>query len=130
MQTGTWKAAVLLLLAAIFGGAIGSVVTANVMEHRPGLGGRGSAWYVDLLEQKLELTPAQRDSVRSVLKRHRGEMDSIWGALEPAMEQMRAAIRADIRLLLTPEQQARFSEVTAELDARRRERMKRDSITR
>jgi Spy/CpxP family protein refolding chaperone len=130
MQTGTWKAVLLLLLAATFGGAVGSVVTANVMEHRPGLSGRGSAWYVDLLKHELKLTPAQQDSVRMVLRRHRGEMDSLWATLGPPMEQMRQAIRADIRLMLTPEQQSRFTEVTAQLDKRRRERMKQDSLAR
>jgi hypothetical protein len=132
MQTGTWKAVLLLLLAAIFGGAVGSVVTANVMRHAPGQqgNGRGSAWYVDLLKRELRLTPAQQDSVRSILRRHRGEMDSLWGVLGPPMERMREAIRADIRLQLTAEQQARFTEVTSQLDARRRDRMKQDSIDR
>jgi hypothetical protein len=132
MQTGTWKAVLLLLLAAIFGGAVGSLATANVMRHGPGQqdNGHGSAWYVDLLKRELKLTPAQQDSVRSVLRRHRGEMDSLWGALGPPMERMREAIRADIRLQLTAEQQARFTEVTTQLDARRRDRMKQDSIDR
>jgi Spy/CpxP family protein refolding chaperone len=57
-------------------------------------------------------------------------MDSIWATLGPRMDQMRERIRADVRATLTPEQQAKFAQVTARLDARRREMMNRDSIKR
>jgi hypothetical protein len=43
---------------------------------------------------------------------------------------MREAIRAEVRALLTPGQQARFTEVTARLDAQRREKLNEDSIKR
>ena len=128
-RTGTWKAATLLLLAAVAGGAIGSAVTARVSGHRSGggPGHHGRDWYVDLLHRELELTAAQRDSVRLVLSRHRSAMDSMWAELRPRMDARRDAIRADIATLLTPEQRARYTELTARLDAERREKSKRDS---
>ena len=104
MQTGTWKAVILLLLAAALGGAVGSIVTARTMEHhhdRNGGPGRGSEWYVNLLSKELDLSRPQQDSVRAVLRLHRGQMDSLWATLGPQMEQMRQAIRADVRALLT-----------------------------
>ena len=133
MQTSTWKAVILLLLAAALGGAVGSIVTARTIEQphdRNGGPGRGSAWYVDLLTKELNLSRPQQDSIRAVLRLHRGQMDSLWATLGPQMEQMREAIRAEVRVLLTPEQRARFTEVTARLDAQRRERMKEDSVKR
>ena len=133
MQTGTWKAVMLLLLAALLGGAIGSAATAGVLGHRHephGGPGRNTEWYVDLLRRELDLTHDQQDSVRAILRHRRAEMDSIWAALGPRMERMRDSIRADVHAMLTPEQQGRFAEVTARLDARRREAMNRDSTHR
>ena len=133
MQTSTWKAVTLLLLAALLGGAIGSAATARVVAYRHGPHGgpgRNSEWYVDLLQRELNLTPTQQDSVRAILRRRRGEMDSIWAALGPRMDRMRDSIRSDVRTMLTPEQQGRFAEVTARLDARRRDMMNRDSTDR
>jgi hypothetical protein len=133
MQTSTWKAVVLLLLAAALGGALGSAITARALEHSHGSRGgpgRGSDWYVDLLTRELDLTRPQQDSVRAVLRRRRGQMDSLWATLGPPMEQMREAIRSDVRTLLTPEQQSRFAKLTARLDAQRREKMKQDSAER
>lgn len=133
MQTSTWKAVMLLLLAALLGGAIGSAATTRVLGHRHeqhGGPGRNSEWYVDLLRRKLDLAPDQQDSVRAILRRRRAEMDSMWAALGPRMERMRDSIRADVRAVLTPEQQGRFAEVTARLDARRRDMMRQDSTNR
>lgn len=133
MQTSTWKAVILLSLAVALGGAVGSVVTARLLDRpggHDGRHGRGSEWYVSLLTRELDLTRPQQDSVRAVLRGQRQRMDSLWATLGPPMEQMREGIRADVRALLTPEQQTRFAEVSARLDAERRERLKADSIKR
>lgn len=133
MQTRTWKAAVLLLLAAALGGAVGSVTTARLMAHGTSpydSNGHGSEWYVDLLTHELKLSASQQDSVRAILRRHRGALDSLSAALTPQMDRIREAIRADVRTQLTPAQQARYTEVTARLDARRRDKMRQDSINR
>lgn len=133
METKTWKAASLLLLAALLGGAIGSVVTARTLgrgqlEH--GRRGHGSEWYVDLLTRELDLTPPQQDSVRALLGRRRQGMDSLYALIRPSMEEIRDSIRADVRQMLTPSQQERFTALTARLDARRREMKQRDSTNR
>ncbi|HEY7681187.1 MAG TPA: hypothetical protein VH879_00975 [Gemmatimonadales bacterium] len=133
MQTSTWRAVILLLLAALCGGAVGSAVTARVIGHRlerPEGPGHGTEWYVAMLTRELSLSGTQQDSVRAVLRRRRAPMDSVMAALRPGMDRMRDSIRGDIRTLLTPTQQARFAEVTARLDAHRRNQMKRDSTDR
>ncbi len=131
MTSSTWKAGLLLGLAAIAGGAVGSALTVRAMHERHGPGGqrRGADWYVELLDRELKLTDVQRDSVRAILHRHRGDMDSIWGAVNTRLDQMRDTIRAEVRVQLTPEQLTRYSDVTARLDAERRE-MKKDSTDR
>lgn len=133
MQTSTRKAVGLLLIAGALGGALGSVITARVVgRHHEDRGGpgRGSDWYVDLLRREVDLTPPQQDSVRAILRRHRGEMDSIYATLSVPMAALRETIRSEVRAMLTPDQQQRYLAVTARLDAERRERMKQDSTNR
>ena len=132
MQSSTWKAGLLLSLVALAGGAVGSALTVQVMHgHRAAGSGQrhGGDWYVELLDRELKLNPAQRDSVRAILGRHRGEMDSIWGELDTRLGQSRETIRGEIRVQLTADQVTRYSDVTARLDAERRE-MKKDSTNR
>ncbi|HXW96702.1 MAG TPA: periplasmic heavy metal sensor [Gemmatimonadales bacterium] len=134
MRTSTWKAMMLLIIAALLGGAVGSVVTARVIEHGQGPpdrpGGGSSEWYVTLLTRELDLSARQQDSVRTILKRHRRGMDSLWATLDPQMQLMREGIRAEVRTLLSPAQVARYAEVTAELDAQRKQKANQDSTNR
>jgi hypothetical protein len=132
MTSSTWKAGLLLCLAALAGGAVGSALTVRAMHGRHWPGGgprRGGDWYVDLLDRELKLNGTQRDSVRAILRRHRGDMDSIWGEMNTRLDQMRDTIRAEVRVQLTAEQLTHYAEVTARLDAERRE-MKKDSTDR
>ncbi len=132
MQSGTWKAGLLLALAAVAGGAVGSAVTMRTMHsgHGPGGGRHGGDWYVELLDRELKLSAIQRDSVRAILNRHHGDMDSLWNQFGNRLDQMRDTIRAEVRVQLTPDQLARYRDVTARLDAERREMTKRDSTHR
>jgi len=127
MLTSTWKAVALLALAATAGGVVGSALTMRM--GRPGREGHrhGSTWYVDLLDRELHLTTTQRDSVRAILERRQGSMDSILAEMRPRIEAARAVIRNDIGALLTPEQQQRYRDLTVRLDAERREKNQRES---
>ncbi len=132
MQSSTWKAGLLLVLAALAGGAIGSALTVRTMD-RHGFGRErrhGSEWYIELLQRELALTPTQRDSVHAILRRHSGDLDSVRSALAARLDQMRDTIRAEVRAQLTAPQVARYTDVTARLDAERREMMKKDSTDR
>jgi Spy/CpxP family protein refolding chaperone len=127
MLTSTWKAVALLALAAAAGAAAGSVVTAWAgRESREGHG-RGYGWYVGLLDRELDLSDAQRDSVRAILQRREGSMDSILAEMRPRIEAARAVIRSEISTQLTPEQARRYQDLTARLDAERKEKNKRES---
>lgn len=120
-MTSTWKAVAMLALAAVAGGAIGSVLTARAggpgraHDHE-----RGYDWYVQMLDRELSLSPAQHDSVEAILRRRDGAMDSLWGEMRPRITAIRESIRAEIRAQLTPEQQSRLGEITARLDKERR----------
>lgn len=128
-MTGTsrWKAIGLLLLAGLLGGGAGSAITALALTrgHGPGEHHRGSDWYVELLQQELDLSATQRDSVVAVLERYAAPTEGIWTDMETRIDSLRSAIRQDIRAQLSEDQRSRYSEVTARLDAERRSHRKR-----
>lgn len=123
MMTSTWKAAALLALAAVAGGSAGSAWTARRSE---GPERRGYGWYIELLRNELDLTGAQEDSVRAILRRRDQTMDSLWAEIRPRFDAARSAVRAEIAGQLTTAQQTRFAEVGARLDAERQERQRRE----
>ena len=127
MQTSRWKAVAVLALAAAAGAVIGGALTASATRSDRESRGHGSTWYVDLLNKELNLTDPQRDSVRAILARRQGSMDSILAEMRPRIDAARAVIRNDINGQLTSDQQRRYRELTARLDAERRERQQRES---
>lgn len=127
MQTGTWKAVGMLALAAIAGGIVGSAITAQTGREMRDTHGHGPTWYLDLLDKELKLSPAQRDSVRAILDRRAGSMDSILAEMRPRIDSARQVIRSEINGQLTPAQQQQYRALTERLDAERRERQQRES---
>ena len=127
MLTSTWKAVALLALAAGAGGVVGSAVTARVVHREREGRGHGYGWYVDLLDRELHLSDAQRDSVRAILQRREGSMDSILAEMRPRIDAARTVIRGEIALQLTPGQQERYRQLTARLDAERQTRREKEA---
>lgn len=127
MQTGTWKAVSLLALAAVAGGVVGSVITLGIGKSGHETHGHGSSWYIDLLDHELKLNAAQKDSVRAILDRRQGSMDSILAEMRPRIEAARGVIRNEISGQLTPEQQKLYVDLTARLDAERRAKNQAES---
>jgi hypothetical protein len=116
----------LLLLAAAFllGGGIGLITGMQVgdghdRDHSPRRSGRA---HLERLQRELDLTPGQRDSVRAILERHRPGFDSVWSETRPRYETLRDRVRSDIRVQLDPDQQRRYDDMIARLDAERRAR--------
>lgn len=77
---------------------------------------------------ELELPPAQRARVDSIMARHRQRTDSLW---QQDGQRIRAAVdsaRAEIRTVLTPAQAAEYDRLRAEHEQKRaRKRAQRDS---
>ena len=69
---------------------------------------RGLDRMMDELNAELRLDPAQRDSVRAILQRHRTRMTAVWETVRPRFDSMRAQMDSDVARQLTPEQQARY----------------------
>lgn len=122
----------LLLLAAafLFGGGIGLITgmqvgDGNDRDHAHRRGGR--THLEERLQRALDLSPEQRDSVRAILERHRPGFDSVWAETRPRYETLRDRVRSDIRAQLNPDQQRRYDDMIARLDAERRAREENDA---
>lgn len=130
MINSTWKAGALLALAVIAGGAAGSAFTAHSAACSAGTAAKQPGeGFVSLLTTELALTAAQQDSVRVVLARHNGAMDALWDEIRPRVDSLRGVIRSEIAPHLTAEQQAKFTALTARLDAERREQREKSKGT-
>ena len=121
------KALALALLAAVFAAGVaagwGLQALAESREGwRPGGAGprRGPEAMVGYLTRELDLTPAQRDSVRAVIARHRGEMEAIWREVHPPIDSLRAIMDREISAQLTAEQQSRYRRLMAEREHQHR----------
>ena len=112
MISSTRRAAVLLLATFVLGTAAGAAVMAYASHPRASATAQGrSAWYLDHLTRSLDLTPMQRDSVRSVLDRYTPAMDSLMNEIRPRLDTVRTAMRSEITRFLDPRQQKEYEEM-------------------
>lgn len=70
------------------------------------------------LLRRLDLSPAQRAAVDSILAARREEASRLRRRMLPEVEAMRARTEADLRAVLTPEQAERFERDLARLRRR------------
>jgi len=118
------KLAAVALLAAVFaaGGLAGwgGHEAADRNDDRPRR--RGPDALVNYLTRELELSDAQRDSVRAIFARHRPETDSLWAQVRPRFDSIKTRMRAEIDAQLTAEQRARHQQLIDKAEHHRRER--------
>jgi hypothetical protein len=69
---------------------------------------RGLDRMMDELNAELRLGPAERDSVRAILQRHRTRMTAVWETVRPRFDSMRAQMDSEVSRQLTPEQQVKY----------------------
>jgi Spy/CpxP family protein refolding chaperone len=96
-------------------------------DRQPGnrQGGRGpSGGFVSSMQKELNLSEQQRDSVQAIVKRYDPKMRSVWDAMRPRFDSLRAQVHTEIMTVLTEEQKVNFQKWTAKMDslARKRER--------
>src|SRR5207245_10155677 len=77
---------------------------------------------VDYLSRELNLSPAQRDSVRAIFVRHRPETDSLWARVRPRFDSIKTRMRAEIDAQLTPAQRTKHQQLIDRAEHLRRER--------
>ena len=128
MVTGKQLGAVVLLVATF---AVGAVVGRGSSRWGAGAadpgsrsdrrsGGRGG--FLNTLQHELNLTPGQRDSVQTILKKWDPAMRAVWESTRPKFDSLRALVRADIVQVLTPDQKAAFQRWSTRQDSVARNR--------
>jgi hypothetical protein len=118
-------AAVTLLAATFVVGAVAGGAGMMMAEHREERGvkaSHGRAGFLARLTDQLDLNQSQRDSICSILERHRPTMDSMWEEVRPRFDSVRTQMRQEIRTQLSPEQQQRYQELQERRRAENRNR--------
>lgn len=116
------------LLAAVFalGGVSGASLTFAYSRHEfadsfpPAL--RAPQLRVRALSRALDLTDAETKQVREILEKHRGDRRVAWDEIvekcgDPIRKQ-KTALDAEIRAVLSPDQQRRFDELSQRQEER------------
>jgi Spy/CpxP family protein refolding chaperone len=75
---------------------------------------------LDDLTHRLQLTPDQQAKVSASIDETRGKWAALYAPLVEPREQIRQQGRANIRAILTPEQQGKFDEFLKLLDEQRK----------
>lgn len=118
------KLAAVALLASVFaaGGLAGwGGHEAADREDRP-RGRRGPDAMVAYLGRELDLSPAQRDSVRAIFARHKPETEALWAQVRPRFDSIKARMRAEIDAQLTAAQREQHQRLIDKAEHHRRER--------
>ncbi len=113
MNQWPWKYILISLCIGMLAGAAGGLGGAKRMSHQ--WKDRGSERLAKRFDHQLNLTPAQHAQVLTLLNTYRNKM-------EGHRQEVRLAVRSEIRTLLTPDQQARFDAMEARRDAKRHKR--------
>lgn len=123
-MSGRVRAAVIVALIVVSSAIVGAAIERTVIHARrrppQGQGGppRGSAesearrrnGMLDRMTKDLSLTPEQRVAIDSIMQRTDSSMRVIRGEMQPRIESVFVASRANMRARLSPEQQAKFEQ--------------------
>ena len=72
------------------------------------------------LTQRLQLTPDQQKQVATAIDDTRAKWQALYAPLEAPREQIRQQGRANVRAVLTPDQQIKFDDFLKRLDEQRK----------
>jgi Spy/CpxP family protein refolding chaperone len=118
------KWAAILFLAVVFIAGAAAAWGAHEYSDRDDRGGRGRRRGPDAmvahLGRELDLSAAQRDSVRAIFARYRPATEALWAEVRPRFDSIKAQVRADIDAQLTPEQRERHQRLVEKAEHQRR----------
>lgn len=126
--TGMALLVVTFAAGMLAGTATDRVLSAREPDARPAAGCPGDERGPHSIFDELELTPAQRVRVDSIMARRRQRTDSLW---QQDGQRIRAAVdsaRAEIRTVLSPAQATEYDRLREEHEAKRKAKhARRDS---
>jgi Spy/CpxP family protein refolding chaperone len=114
-------AIVFLLVVFIAGAAAawGARAYSDRDDRRP-RGRRGPDAMVEYLGRELDLSAAQRDSVRAIFQRYKPATEALWAEVRPRFDSIKAQVRAEIDAQLSPEQRAQHQRLVEKAEHHRR----------
>ena len=125
-RTGGARAKVIAAALAVFvlgcvtGAALDSAYRLRAAGHRRTQHSQqGRDEFFKSLQKNLDLDARQTEQIRAVIDETREGYRQLQTEVSPRYDELRRGGRARIRALLTPEQQQKFDQMTAERDARR-----------
>ena len=113
-----WKQ---LIVALVLGGCLGFFGAAASLPrlfHHRWESGQFQHRLLEQFSSKLKLTPEQRTHIAAILEAKRQKIDALRAEIRPRFEEIRTSTGAEIRQLLTPEQQRKFDVMQAKWEAR------------
>jgi hypothetical protein len=75
-------------------------------------------WMLQRLDRELDLSKEQHARIDTVLARRETDLKGLMSETRPRFEAIAARTRAEIRSVLTPDQQEKFAKITQRMDAR------------
>ena len=115
------------VLGCVTGAALDSAYRLRAEGHRrPQRHQQGRDDFFKSLQKNLDLDARQTEQIRAVIDETREGYRQLQTEVSPRYDSLRRDGRARIRALLTPEQQQKFDQMTAERDARRQSDGRRD----
>jgi Spy/CpxP family protein refolding chaperone len=116
------------VLGCVTGAALDSAyrLRAAGPARRPPHEQRRDDHFFESLQRNLNLDARQSEQIRAVIDETREGYRQLRTEVRPRYDSLRRDGRTKIRALLTPEQQQKFDQMTAERDARRQSDERRD----
>lgn len=74
---------------------------------------RANKMMLNEFSSKLNLNAEQKEKISVILEGTRAKMDALKNEMHPKFEEIRSATKAEIRILLAPEQQQKFDHLEA-----------------
>lgn len=120
MQRPKQQALAFLLGAVLAGGVVGFSADRVFRSNDSSIAARRKALYDDL-----GLQPAQRATLDSVFDASNCQLEAVFKPIQPALDSIKSARRAQMNAILTPEQRVRLEARRKDDDARRDSERKR-----
>ena len=117
-MTRAWRPLVIACALGVSVGVIGAGWCRFFHVHRHWGDGEFQARTLQRFSSRLHLTPEQRRQVAAILEAKRQKLDALRAEIQPRFAEIRASTAAEIRRLLTLEQQKTFDVMQTEWDAR------------
>lgn len=127
-MTVSWKQVV---PAILIGAVAGSAATVGAFKYKRSVWRDPAKRHERMLERfskELDLSSEQKQKVSAIFESTRERLDALGTQTRPKFEALKAQADAEIRVLLSPEQQSKFDELQKKWEKKRRRRGKPDLL--